>query len=195
MKISTLESIAGRSVSETLGYIRGTAIWSRRIMKNRTVGLRALEHMTNDDIANGLAKVREDAEIALQRNAVAMGADAVIGLRIELIELGNDTFQAVAFGTAVRTDALPLALPAFEEPVFEQVFDRPANEHGATIIAFRPRQILHQRARRGLRPPKAQLSLYPSGWVEAFSETPFRASAFCRRWRRSEAARPLPGGR
>ena len=111
-------------------------------MKNKTVGLRALEHMTIDDISNGLAQVREDAEAVLLRNAVAMGADAIIGLRIELIELGNDTFQAVAFGSAARTDALPVALPAFEEPVFEQVFDRPANEHGATIIAFRTRQGL-----------------------------------------------------
>lgn len=140
MRVSTLETIAGHSVEETLGYVRGTAIWSRRITKNKTMGLRALEHMTLEDFANGLAKAREDAEAAMLRAASEKGADAVIAMRIDLIELGNETFQAVASGTAIRTDALPAAVPAYDEQAFGDAFTRPANDLNAVVLPFRRRQ-------------------------------------------------------
>ena len=140
MRVSTLETIAGRSIEESLGYVHGTALWSRRILKNKTPGLRALEHMNMNDVAEGLAKVREDAEAALFRVAVEKGADAVVGLRIELIELRHDTFQAVATGTAVRTEALPTAMPKFEEEVtFGDAFSRPANDFNAVVLPFQRR--------------------------------------------------------
>ncbi len=140
MRVSTLETIAGRSIEESLGYVRGTALWSRRILKNKTVGLRALEPMDMNDVAEGLAKVREDAEAALFRVAVEKGADAVVSLRIELIELGHDTFQAVATGTAVRTEALASVMPVFEEETsFGDAFSRPANDYNAVVLPFQRR--------------------------------------------------------
>jgi uncharacterized protein YbjQ (UPF0145 family) len=140
MKVTTLETIAGRVVEDTLGSVRGVAMWSRRVTKNSTAGHRALEHMTMDDIANGLADVRQQAETKLITNAKNMGADAIVGLRIELIELGNDMFQAIAFGTAVRTEALPAAIPAFQAPVLANVFGHAANDYEAVVLPFQPRR-------------------------------------------------------
>jgi uncharacterized protein YbjQ (UPF0145 family) len=140
MRVTTLETIAGRIVEETLGAVRGTAIWSRRILKNKTVGMRAMEHMTMDDVANGLADVREAAEAKMIISAEAMGADTIVGLRIQLIELGNDTFQAIAFGTAVKTSAIPQATPAMEAPAAIMPFAHPANDFGAVVIPFMPRR-------------------------------------------------------
>jgi uncharacterized protein YbjQ (UPF0145 family) len=112
MRVTTLETFAGRTIEETLGVVRGSAIWTRRISKNSTAGHRALEHMTMDDVADGLSSVREKAEAKMNINATNMGADGIIGLKVELIELGNDMFQAIAYGTAVRSEALPVASPA-----------------------------------------------------------------------------------
>ncbi len=140
MRVSTLESIAGRSIEETLGYVRGTALCSRRILKNKKVGLRTLEHMTMNGVAEGLAKMREDAESALFRVAVEKGADAVVGLRIQLVELGNDMFQAVATGTAVCTVALASAMPMIEEETtFGDAFSRPANDYNAVVLPIQRR--------------------------------------------------------
>ncbi len=136
MRVTTLETIAGHVVDETLGYVRGTAIWSRRILKNKTVGLRAMEHMTMDDVADGLADVRAAAEAKMIMSAENMGADAIVGLRLQLIELGNDTFQAIAFGTAVKTSVIPQAAPAVEGPAVMMPFAHPANDVGAVVVPF-----------------------------------------------------------
>jgi len=40
-----------------------------------------------------------------------LGADAIINIRFELMELSNGLFQAAATGTAVKTSSLQSALP------------------------------------------------------------------------------------
>jgi uncharacterized protein YbjQ (UPF0145 family) len=137
MRVTTLETIAGRVVEETLGVVRGAAIWTRRISKNSTAGHRALEHMTNDEMAEGLADVREKAEATMIRNASKMGANGIIAVKIELVELGNEMYQAIAYGTAVRSEALPVATPAFASS-----FGRVANDTDHVVLPFQPRRAM-----------------------------------------------------
>jgi uncharacterized protein YbjQ (UPF0145 family) len=113
MKITTLETIAGRTNEETLGVVRGSALWSRRIMKYNHGGLRGLQYTTMDDMAEGLDGAKEAAEAKAKAQAKALGADAIVGLRLEVFEMSEGLFTAVATGTAVRTEALPAAMPAF----------------------------------------------------------------------------------
>jgi uncharacterized protein YbjQ (UPF0145 family) len=141
MKVSTLETIAGQIVEETIGVVRGSAMWSRRISKNSTAGHRALEHMTANDVADGLLEVREKAEAKMLHNAKAMGANGVIGLKFELVEVGNDMFQAISYGTAVVTEALAAATPAFQAPMFANTFGRVANDFNAVVLPFQPRRV------------------------------------------------------
>jgi uncharacterized protein YbjQ (UPF0145 family) len=140
MRVTTLETVAGRSIEETLGYVRGSATLVRRMMKNKTVGLRALEYMTAADMEKGMVAIREEAEQKAIAEARIKGADAIIGLRVEIIDLGNATFQATASGTAVRT--ADVAAPAFEAPVFA----RPANDMGI-VLPFAPRRAVDGLAR------------------------------------------------
>jgi uncharacterized protein YbjQ (UPF0145 family) len=142
MRVTTLETFAGRSIEETLGVVRGSAIWTRRISKNSTAGHRALEHMTMDEVTEGLSTVREKAEAKMIVNAKNMGADGIIALKVELIELGNDMFQAIAYGTAVRSDSLPSATPVFA-PAFVNV----ANDFDSVVVPFQPRRISGAAAR------------------------------------------------
>jgi uncharacterized protein YbjQ (UPF0145 family) len=142
MRVTTLETFAGRTIEETLGVVRGSAIWTRRISKNSTAGHRALEHMTMDDVADGLSSVREKAEAKMNINATNMGADGIIGLKVELIELGNDMFQAIAYGTAVRSEALPVASPAFASN-----FGHVANDFDAVVLPFQQRRMFGGAAR------------------------------------------------
>ena len=107
MKISTTETIAGRLVEETLGVVRGSILWSRRIMKFNHGGLRGLSYTTMDEMAEGLQQSREGAEAKAMHQARVLGADAIINIKLELMELTDGMFQAVATGTAVKTVALP----------------------------------------------------------------------------------------
>ncbi len=136
MRVSTLESIAGRVVDETLGVVRGTIVWSRGLKKFSRGGIRAVEYMTTADVAEGLNKAREDAEAALMRQAEAMGADSIVGMRFEIVEMGAGLFSASAMGTAVKTSAMapaaPVRVSAGPLPVMT-----PANDAGAVILPFR----------------------------------------------------------
>lgn len=138
MRVSTLESIAGRVVDETLGVVRGTIVWSRGLKKFNRGGIRAVEYMTTADVAEGLNKARDDAEAALVRQAEAMGADSIIGVRFEIVEMGAGLFSASAMGTAVRTSALAPALPVEVAPATMPVMAA-ANDAGAVILPFRMR--------------------------------------------------------
>ena len=113
MRTSTLETIAGRINEETLGVVRGSAMWSKRITKYTTGGLRGLQYSSMDDISEGLNDAKNAAEAKAKAIAKAMGADAIVALRLEIHEMSDGMFTAVATGTAVKTSALPAALPAF----------------------------------------------------------------------------------
>ncbi len=137
MRVSTLESIAGRVVEETLGVVRGTIMWSRGLKKFSRGGIRAVEYMTTEDVAQGLNKAREDAEAALIRQAEALGADAIIGVRFEIVEMGAGMFSASAMGTAVKTAAIVPVQPAYVAPVPMPYFANAANDSGAVVLPFR----------------------------------------------------------
>ena len=111
MKITTTETIAGRLVEETLGVVRGSILWSRSIMKSNYGGIRGLTYGNLDDMSEGLSIAKDGAEAKAMTQAQIMGADAIINLRYELMELSNGVFQAVATGTAVKTISLQTALP------------------------------------------------------------------------------------
>ena len=111
MKVTTTETIAGRLVEETLGVVRGSVLWSRSIMKNSHGGLRGLSYSNLDQMSEGLNQAKDGAEAKAMTQAQVLGADAIINLRYELMELSNGVFQAVATGTAVKTSTLQTALP------------------------------------------------------------------------------------
>ena len=119
MKISTTETIAGRLVEETLGVVRGSVLWSRRIMKFNHGGLRGLSYTTMDEMADGLQQSREGAEAKAMHQAKLLGADAIINVKLEVMELTDGMFQAVATGTAVKTEATPQANPALTVSISE----------------------------------------------------------------------------
>jgi uncharacterized protein YbjQ (UPF0145 family) len=140
MRITTLETIAGRTVEDTLGIVRGSALWARRINKNSTAGHRAMEYMSMDEMSDGLVEVRAKAEDKMRQTALAMGADSIIGMKFELVEIGNQMFQAIAYGTAVLTEALPQATPAFAtSPVLSKTFGPAANDADAVVLPFQAR--------------------------------------------------------
>lgn len=135
MKTTTTETLAGRLVEDALGVVRGQVLWARRVMKYNTSGLRGLNYTTMDEMSDGLQKAREDAEAKAKAQAKAMGGDAIINLKLEITELSDGLFQAVATGTAVRTCALPQAMPILatadnddEEDVFSTIplMEKPA---------------------------------------------------------------------
>jgi uncharacterized protein YbjQ (UPF0145 family) len=100
MIVTALESVAGLTVGEPLGLVRGRAICQPRdnapVVSGRNRKLRGtvgLEQVL--DVA------REQAMEALRRNAKLMEADAVIGLRNEIVEQSSGALMVFVWGTAI----------------------------------------------------------------------------------------------
>jgi uncharacterized protein YbjQ (UPF0145 family) len=114
MIVTTMDGIAGRITQETVSVVRGTQLWSRRVIKSSFGGIRNFQVTGTQELDAGLADSKEKAQQAMIGQAKAMGADSVIGVRIDVIEMSNGVFCVNATGTAVKTIPLPVAVPSFE---------------------------------------------------------------------------------
>ncbi len=140
MIVTTMDGIAGRMTQETLGVVRGTSLWTRRLIKNSFGGIRNLQVTGVAQLDQGLNQAREEANRAMFEQATAMGADSIIGVRIDVSEMSNGVFCVNATGTAVKTTALPAQAPAhpvasgaIEADMFDPAFQlaRPSFEGSA----------------------------------------------------------------
>ena len=89
MIVTTMDGIAGRMTQETLGVVRGTSLWTRRLIKNSFGGIRNLQVTGVAQLDQGLNQAREEANRAMFEQATAMGADSIIGVRIDVSEMSN----------------------------------------------------------------------------------------------------------
>ncbi len=96
-KITSSETLPGFEVIEVLGIVEGVCEKSFPILKLGGVGLHD---------GGGLDELISEAKKNLARAAVEKGADAVIGLRYQI--MGRDVEKsAFAYGTAVKCQRLP----------------------------------------------------------------------------------------
>jgi predicted RNA-binding Zn ribbon-like protein len=91
MKLTTMETVAGRMNEETLGSVRG------------------VEFTTTEELAFGLNL----AKAKMKNDAVELGADAIVEMSLEIFEISDGLFRAVASGIAMQTSALPMNMPIF----------------------------------------------------------------------------------
>lgn len=126
MNVTTMDGIAGRMTQETLGVVRGTNLWSRRLIKSSFGGIRNMHATGVADMDAGLTKAREEASKSMTEQAKSLGADSIIGVKIDVTEMSNGVFCINATGTAVKTVPLPASVPSFPaapEPDLDPDFD------------------------------------------------------------------------
>jgi uncharacterized protein YbjQ (UPF0145 family) len=126
MIVTTMDGIAGRITQETLGVVRGTQLWTKRVIKSSFGGIRNFEVTGMKEMDAGLKEAKDHSHKTMIEQARAMGADSVIGVRIDVIEMSNGVFCVNTTGTAVKTIALPALVPAFDAslpPEIDMDFD------------------------------------------------------------------------
>lgn len=104
MIFSTTASIEGRDVEQYLGIVFGDAIIGVNVFKDFMAGLRDVFGGRSATYERELGGARDTALNNLASNAQAMGADAVIGIKVDYEVLGanNGMLMVSACGTAVR---------------------------------------------------------------------------------------------
>lgn len=102
MIICTTPTVAGREISETLGLARGATVRAKHVGTDIIASLRNLVGGEQTGYSSLLAGAREQALDRMKAEANQMGADAVVGFRMETSSIMAGASEIVAYGTAVR---------------------------------------------------------------------------------------------
>ncbi len=102
MKIVTTDTIAGYTITESLGSVIGNTIRARHLGKDISAGLRSL---VGGEITEYTGMMAESREQALQRmldRAKELNADAVVGVRFQTSMIMQGSAELLVYGTAVK---------------------------------------------------------------------------------------------
>ena len=102
MKIVTTDTIAGYTITESLGSVIGNTIRARHLGKDISAGLRSL---VGGEITEYTGMMAESREQALQRmldRAKELNADAVVGTRFQTSMIMQGSAELLVYGTAVK---------------------------------------------------------------------------------------------
>lgn len=104
MLVVTTENIPNKRILETKGQVFGVVVRSRGLIGNIAASLRTLIGGEVHEYTSLLEVARKHAVERMERNARAMGANAIIMMRFDSGEIGNVMSEIVAYGTAVVTE-------------------------------------------------------------------------------------------
>ena len=98
----TINEVPGRQVVEALGYVKGSTVQTKNIGKDFMAGLKSLvggEIVGYTDMMNEARKVATER---LLKDAEDLGANGVVGLRLQTSGVMGGAAEIIAYGTAVR---------------------------------------------------------------------------------------------
>jgi uncharacterized protein YbjQ (UPF0145 family) len=100
--VVTTDSIPGREVEAVLGLVRGSTVRAKHLGSDIVASLRNLVGGEVKEYASLLAGAREQAYDRMVDEAWALGANAVVGVRMETSTIAQAASEVLFYGTAVR---------------------------------------------------------------------------------------------
>ena len=100
----TTETIPGHEVVDVLGIARGNTVKARNVGRDLTQGIRNLAGGELKAYSTLLSQARDEAIARMEADAVEMGGDAVVNVRMETSEITKGASEVIAYGTAVRLE-------------------------------------------------------------------------------------------
>lgn len=101
MIISPSSTIAGKTISSTLGLARGNTIRARHVGRDIMASLKMLIGGEIEDYTKMMAESREQALDRMMAEATAMGANAVLDVRFSTSYIMTGAAEILVYGTAV----------------------------------------------------------------------------------------------
>ncbi len=101
LPMTTTGSLPGHRVVQAVGVARGNTIRARSIGRDILAVFKAVVGGEIDEYTKMMAQAREQALDRLSEDAEALGANAVVGLRITTSTVMTGAAEILAYGTAV----------------------------------------------------------------------------------------------
>lgn len=102
MIVSTANEVPGAETAEVLGIARGNTIRARHLGRDIMAGLKGVVGGEVESYTKLMAESREQAIARMIEHAEALGADAIVGMRIATSVLMTTAAEILAYGTAVK---------------------------------------------------------------------------------------------
>jgi len=102
MIVTTGNEVAGRSIAQYIGIVRGIVVRSPSIAQGFLGGLKQIVGGNIESYARVCEAAREEAYERMVQHADEKGADAVIGMRYDATEFAQGVTEVLAYGTAVK---------------------------------------------------------------------------------------------
>lgn len=101
MIITTSDKIEGKTITETVGLVRGSTIRARHVGRDIMAGLRGIVGGEITDYTKMMAEAREQATRRMIEDAERQGANAVISMRFATSMIMSNAAEVLAYGTGV----------------------------------------------------------------------------------------------
>jgi uncharacterized protein YbjQ (UPF0145 family) len=102
MLVVTTENISGYEITEVKGQVFGLVVRSRGLAGNMMAGLRSIFGGEITEYTELLEEARRHAIDRMVKNAYSMGANAVVMMRFDSTEVGQNMSEIAVYGTAVK---------------------------------------------------------------------------------------------
>ncbi len=100
--VTTTGSVEGRAITAYLGVVAGETILGINVFKDITAGIRNIVGGRSGKYEEELRKGRDTAIEEMQTRAAELGADALVGVKVDYETVGGQMLMVTACGTAVR---------------------------------------------------------------------------------------------
>lgn len=102
MILSNTETIPNKEITEVLGIARGSTVRARNIGRDIFAGLKNIIGGEIEEYTQLQAQSREQALHRMVKDAEALGADAVVNVRLTTSMVMQGCSEILAYGTAVK---------------------------------------------------------------------------------------------
>lgn len=104
MIIVTTEFVPGKEVKELKGFVKGSTVQSKHIGKDLLAGLKTIVGGEIKDYTDMMTEARQIAIGRMVEDGKKLGANAIIGVRLETSSVMANASEIIAYGTAVYVE-------------------------------------------------------------------------------------------
>ena len=102
MLVTNIDTIPGSEIIADLGLVQGSTVRSKHLGTDIAAFFKSLIGGEIKGYSDLLVEGREEAINRLKENAAAIGADAVVNVRLTTASIAKGAAEMVAYGTAVK---------------------------------------------------------------------------------------------
>ncbi len=102
MIITTTEIVPGREIREILGLVKGNTVRARHVGSDILASFKNVVGGEIDQYTKLMAESREQSIDRMAEDALRMGADAIVGVKMMTSMVQQHAAEILVYGTAVK---------------------------------------------------------------------------------------------